>query len=1023
MSLFSILISSRKFNPLDRTSVWKYGLTEEDYQNLKSHIKDASLVNLDPRDAFLYYAEWWKNEYNGGKPSKKMIFDSIGGTISTKMDEKEFYKMAKDGARRLGVKWLVRNNTLYFRTMLMQGGLPLRHISENSNHYLNFLMAVIEEQPVTVEDFAFNAEIIALLPKSSQNEHIYENCLAIVRSILNEENLYDNLLKNYADIDIIFQKLREKSKSIQRKAREVKPKNYWLLSKKDGKYTIELRVGLSDTYKKEELANILGFEIGLNEYQLYINDELFCVFRKMLSGDYKTNWYRHMEMLWDASDRFPNVYVIMGDEKIEVHDFIQIVPDLSNPSLWTKYSDDEWRLMKGTGTTHDSAFVLHPKEWKVSCTNEEIEIYGYDLNFTSFEGEIIISKHYESRIFKCGVHSFDWLVIGDKPRWMLRSNMPVVRKTLEVLVYDETGKRVESSDVSLSINKRGGVGNWLVYESGELKLPGFYELKIEYNGLIAYDSFYNIGQFNIQYDSISLNQGSFRTLGNQLDFSLTASNDFEINVKNNKYDLIRGQQTRKIPQSISARLREGNRKSLRFEMDSPLKGIALIDGMGNLVPELDTLRLEELHGLRILTDEVTSTTIVIRNNLNDDVKIVKTIKMTCQPLISLKEDLYRLFYLADTMRQQNRIELELSNKIATKTYKIAGFSLYLRRIHYDEGSLMISNLNDLTPDLILIPLNVKSSDIEPIILIEAAGRYVLSSLNNASEFILISAGKYAGHLMPLYICIDENIEKKSRFDRLNNYHSLLTDNSFDHESWKVLQKYFSICNNYGIPFTSFDQIRAVSGSSKIAAKTFLFLGQNARDSDEFIQIIVPRLEQELGFNFHWICKQDWEDSMNELVEYVVTQPGFTQAKDLGIISEDMIYNRLVKLINEYFDNIGLIEVLGYIHKNKINHIGPVTHQQIQALRAGLGSRVLSELPRKTPITSQDYGLPVDQHKPVRLLLKSPIAAAESIVGIENIKSIWSFEDLADAIRRNMQYAQYLNPEFYKTILIHTLQQN
>ena len=124
MSFFAILRSNGRLNQYDGNTIWKQGFSEQDYQLLKSQLKDVSLFDLDPRDAFLYYAEWWKNEYSGGKPSKKMIFDSIGGLIATRMDEDQFYKKARDGARRLGVKWIVRTNTLYFRTMLMQGGLP-----------------------------------------------------------------------------------------------------------------------------------------------------------------------------------------------------------------------------------------------------------------------------------------------------------------------------------------------------------------------------------------------------------------------------------------------------------------------------------------------------------------------------------------------------------------------------------------------------------------------------------------------------------------------------------------------------------------------------------------------------------------------------------------------------------------------------------------------------------------------------------------------------------------------------------
>ena len=68
----------------------------------------------------------------------------------------------------LGINWISKQNTLYFRTLLLQGGLPLNHISSNKSNYKNFLIAVLEEQPEKIEDFIFQSSIINLLPPSSR---------------------------------------------------------------------------------------------------------------------------------------------------------------------------------------------------------------------------------------------------------------------------------------------------------------------------------------------------------------------------------------------------------------------------------------------------------------------------------------------------------------------------------------------------------------------------------------------------------------------------------------------------------------------------------------------------------------------------------------------------------------------------------------------------------------------------------------------------------------------------------------
>lgn len=1024
MSYFATLKSNGRLNHYNGNTVWKIGLSEQDFQQLKSELKNVFPFHLDPRDAFLYYAEWWKNEYAGGMPSKKMIFDSIGGLISTGMDEDQFYRKAKYGARRLGVKWIVRNNTLYFRTMLMQGGLPLKHISENYSYYLNFLMAVLEEQPETVEDFSFNPEITGLLPKSSQNELIYENCFEIVRSILNEESVYDDLLRSNEAVTTISKQLKEKRKTLQRKSREVKPRNFWLLTRKNGERTIELRVGLADLYSAEGLGNILGFNLDQHEYQFYLNDDLVCVFRRMLNGNYKTNWYGQNSMLWDGSDKTPNVYVISNNERREVYDFIQLVPDLTKPSLWTLYSDETWRLVKGTGTSHENAFIMHPKEWNVDLDSDKFEINGSVMCFTPFEGEVALNSLNECITFKSSVYSFDWTIMSDRPKWMVRSNMAVVRKAPQILIYDDSGKRLNSKEATLYTKKRGGVADWNEYSSSDSLLPGCYDLKIEFNGLTAYDSFYNIGQFNVKYGKQSLSLGQFRIEGTQFDFSLTPSDAYESSNNNSEYELVRSRESKKAPQVISCRLKEGSKRSLLFEMDSPLKGIAIVGRDGVIVSEAETLTLEELNGLRILSNQGMDTSVTIQNKLKLDVKIFKELRSSFQPLISLKDDLLRLFNLADTMNHKNILELVISNDIETKVYNIAGFSFYLDVTQQIDGILNLygQDFNGTYPELLAIPLNVDIGKLDMIPVLKTETAYQIPKVEFTSDFIVIAEGDFAGKLMPRYVRTGEFGEMEPRLERLERYHDQLLNSSLAGDAWKELEKYFDICKNFKIPFSTLDQIRSIRGSSKVVAKAFLFLGQKSTYKEEFVQSIVPQLEQELGFNFHWVSREDWHQAMNELLEYSMSQKWFVEMKELGLISEDQIFKDVTDLIQSYFQNIRLIEVFSYLNMQKVGVSVPITNQQIQSLRGQLGVRVLKELPKYTPYISKNYGVPVDQHEPVKLLLRAPIAAAESIAGIIEGRSIWSCDDFVDILRRNMQYAQYLNPEFYKQLLIYTLQQ-
>ncbi|WKS95345.1 hypothetical protein [Riemerella columbina] len=214
----------------------------------------SNRLSINPKEATYYYAEWWRRNYNGGSPSKEAVFESIGGNIQFNMDAKTFFNIAKKGAEMLEIKWIKKQYTLYFKTLLLQGGLSLYHLSQNTSSYKKFLLAVLEIQPEKIEDFIFQTEITNLLPPSSRNDIIYENCFEIVRAILDDENNYDELFSLNESIQEISRDLKIRKQHLQRKTRTLKPQNYWLLDLTT--HEINLRIGFADQYSKEPLVHL-----------------------------------------------------------------------------------------------------------------------------------------------------------------------------------------------------------------------------------------------------------------------------------------------------------------------------------------------------------------------------------------------------------------------------------------------------------------------------------------------------------------------------------------------------------------------------------------------------------------------------------------------------------------------------------------------------------------------------------------------------------------------------------------------
>jgi hypothetical protein len=1003
MNFFSTLLQNNSLSKHDGRPLWKYMLNNVEFEKLNEELRFARIHAIDPRDVTLYYAEWWKKNYNGGIPCKQDIFNSIKGNVTYDFNQEDFYKLAKKGAKILGIKWITKQNTLYFRTLLLQGGLPLTHISENQGKYQDFLLAVLDEQPETIEDFIFKPHIISLLPPSSQNDIIYENCFEIVKSILNDENVYDDLLGSNEALISITKNLKIRKQQLERKLRVSKPKNYWLLSFKNEKIIISLRIGLADIYNTDSLSNILGFEATGKEYQFYVNEELICVFRKMISGNFKTDWYKQQNQVWNGESNLPYTYVIKDGEKHEVSDFIETIPNLNEPSLWSRFSDNEWRLIKGNGTSSKEAALLFPSDWYSNLLSMELSLYDKKLSWLTFEGEVEISNQEHNRKYLSGVGSFEWTIVSQKPAWMLRSSLPVVHSKPTIIIYDENDKRLPDNRSKIWMKQHNTDATWEELTRLSYIPIGCIDVKIEKDGVIAYDMFFNIGNLQARYTHKAIDNAKIEIRDTDgFEFKLDESTIIKIQQSNNQFHLKVNTEYAKVPTGVKGSIGKRNEKKLYFEIASPFEGMALTNGAGLIIAEDEKLTLANLYGLRILSTPNSGTILRIKNRLKTDVIITKEIKESSQPIISFIDEIKRLYYLADAMDYKNKVCLELTDGRNSKTYEIAGFSHSLNVDKQFQNNVNL-HLSEDELDLYAIPLNCKSENIDLIPLVRNELSYSIPTTEISNQFIIISNLENGNQLMPRFVNTAEDFDGISKEERVERFHSQLLEENFEAQIWKQLLAYFNVCIENHLPFSTFDQLRAISRSSKVAARAFLFLGINQDDSDYFMQIAIPEMEKDLGICFHWIKNEDWETALNELDD----------------LYNNQYFEIIFGLISLYMQENGFKNILKFISGENIKK-EHILNSDIRELRSQLGERVLKELPRMTPKITQEYNISINDHYLVKLLLRAPIAVAESINDTQKEYPIWAGDDHRDSIRRNIQYSQYLNPEFYNKVILHAL---
>lgn len=1006
MSFFSSLLNKRNLVKHDGRPLWKYLLSEEELNELRKTLQFAKPLTIDPRDVSLYYTQWWKRNYDGGIPSKYEVFHSVGGNSRFDFTEDKFYKLARKGAQMLGVKWIKKQNTLYFKTLLLQGGLPLKHISENQGKYKAFLEAVLEEQPETIEDFIFKTHIIDLLPKSSQNDIVYENCLEIVKSILNNDGEYDKLLESEESLKEISSALKIKRASLTKRIKQSKPKNYWLLSFKNNECKINLRLGLANTYTKDTLSDILGFDALEREYQFFMDDILVCVFRKMNNSHFKTDWYNQENKEWDVSSGLPHTYVISNDLKTELPDFIQTIPNLEEPSLWSRFNDKEWRLIKGSSASNKEAAVLFPTQWKCDLPSLEILLYTKRLSWMPFEGEIEIQSEEEERIYLSGVDSFDWIIQSKKPNWMLKSNLPVVQGIPKILVFDEEGYDIQRNRFKVYTRKHNSKDVWEDISGLKPISTGCFDLRIEKDNLIAQDVFFNIGSLQARYSNQSIHSAliEFKNL-DYFECKLNESTLVQIEEDNNRYTLKVNTEHSKIPTIVKGSLGRPGEKKLFFDLLSPFQGMAITDKDGQIIDENQPLSLANLYGMRILSTPNNETLLKIKNSLKSDVKITKEIKESTHPVISFKDEIVRLFYLADAMYYKNTVCLELSEGRNKKTYKIAGFSHTLDIDNQLQNKVSLFDSFD-NLELFAIPVNCAADEIEIIPLLRNDESYTIPSTEISNQFIIISSKKEGKQLMPRYVNTGDLFLGIDKNERIDNYHKELSVTNFNDDIWKQLLIYFNICVQYDLPFSTFDQLRAISKSSEVASRAFFFLGVNQNDSTDYIYKFIPEMEKDLGFCFHWIVKTDWENAITEINE-----------------PDDYKYHsHIAELISSYMGEQGLQELFKHISGSPIES-ETISQRNIIDLRSQLGTRVMDELPHNSPKINGNYNIQIEAHNQVRLLLQAPIAVAESISDTQKDYPLWAGDEKREIIRRNIQYSQYLKPDFYNKTILHALKRS
>lgn len=957
-------------------------LDESFFEKIRKYFREKTLLTgIDSRDCAIFYGLWWKFSYTEGKPSKDMVFNSLYSTVQG-FSAEDLYQKAKEGGKKLGWKWIQKENTLYFRTLLLQGGIPLKNLLKYGTAYRNFLLKVIEQRPTIISDIADNYEVIKDLPMSTRNEIVFEAALNISKAIWDdteEGREILNLLEQNQQRDLV-DALKKRKIEIEKVAKsQAKIKTFWELNLKSSENAnIVLKSTLPDKINSALFAEMINLNFGDElsaSYNIFCDEILLATYRKNIKGDFLKYALTLIPILWNPENKhLPELYFAdASGKKYFISSQIKVLPDPSIPSLWVQVDENRWIMLSQKNHNGNSAFVLTSEP--SHCTEKSRRLIIEDKIFYLVEiqeATTLLTDKNESVYFKLNTISFDWYIQETRPHWLHKASMVVVAALPKVYFFNDAGERISDNQISKKWRRKGEYV-WHEY-CGSIPV-GIIELQFCIAGVTEYEKVFNIGDSTLKFFGSDILRPTVCFNHNDLVLEIGGNSLYNISNTGKSISLSFAN-TNQIPKYVKAYIKSKN-GNLLFDILLPFKGIELVDKTDKVVCNNHIFLLNNIDGYRIVSGE--NQTIKFYNERFPKLIIRQRLQSGLIPLRNFNTIIQKLFLLADVMASANIVIMEMQGKrIQFKAYNACLSYLNedgsLRQLEDKRLLINLKKNDDLdvnnTPEsnylLYAVPLNCELININSIELERGDDdSFYLPEDVNDQEFIVFDTNKDINcKILPTYVTTNQDhiisppvpeVLYQNKLVRIAEFYRQLSDDSIDGQEWQKLYRYIEICNQFNLPFSAFDIIRAACSSSDICAKLFFFLICYSARNEEFIRTC-GKMEEELGFRFHWCAFESIQKNFNSIIDnYGNDVIGSILEKSSLIIDRKFLM----------FNNNDWKMPEGFHLKTSMN-----------SMRQRLGESVINELPYSRPfiIEGRKAVIPVENKK-LKIMVRCPTAIA------------------------------------------------
>ena len=465
--LHSRKLKSDDINP--HYPIWKLRINDEEYEAVKTLLREQE-HNLKEYglEAMIFYAEWWKRDYENGIPSKEDAAKVIGFTSEESINE--LYAVANDRLTAKAYRILRKpggKNNLYFRTLLFQGGLQLNYIKKNldnpQSHIVAFFKALVK---ALAKDEAFrNAaqgkyevvnERVEKIGQEVKLTHdkislLGEMALKTALGVVLEDEEWFPFDDKTNEIGTLLNDLHHENNRSTPRKQELSLIWQW----KCGADT-PLRVLLCAP--KQLPANLICDENGTrldhetcNSFSLIVDGQKVAQYE--YSSDLSTKEKPIYHLISDIQPAKVTtqtlqsmVEVVARGEKrqrITLQVPGNLLPDFSDPQVWTGTDQEGLYQTKGQKRRPKSLLLFDAEEWAVADATRA-NIGETKIGAIEFSERIVL-RHRDSGEevpFENQFTPYKVSICGTYLPWIEQSSALLLTSRPDIRVYDEEGNRV-----------------------------------------------------------------------------------------------------------------------------------------------------------------------------------------------------------------------------------------------------------------------------------------------------------------------------------------------------------------------------------------------------------------------------------------------------------------------------------------------------------------------------------------------------------------------------------------------------